>query len=125
MDESRKRQALDILMQMKNQVLENFVEEVLQQQETDSLSYMFQELEDKYSNRLSNLNVLIANLQEDPFQDEIPATKIITNVTETSFSQLEKTLEEVTEFMSPEHLLHISVVPTDKGKYLVISMSGE
>ncbi|HNZ67145.1 MAG: hypothetical protein KBC30_05835 [Planctomycetes bacterium] len=125
MDESRKRQALDILMQMKNQVLENFVEEVLQQQETDSLSYMFQELEDKYSNRLSNLNVLIANLQEDPFQDEIPATKIITNVTETSFSQLEKTLEEVTEFMSPENLLHISVVPTDKGKYLVISMSGE
>jgi len=125
MDESRKRQALDILMQMKNQVLENFVEEVLQQQETDSLSYMFQELEDKYSNRLSNLNVLIANLQEDPFQDEIPATKIITNVTETSFSQLEKTLEEVTEFMSPENLLHISVVPTDKVNYLVISMSGE
>lgn len=118
--------ALEVLFKMKESLLESMIEELIRYKDDDVSSFSLQEIEDRFAIRLANVNTLIATMQEqsNPFEEVMP-TRVATNVYEIAKNKLPKKLEELVEFVHPEDLLHLSVVPTQGNKYLIVMATAE
>ena len=118
--------ALDVLLKIKESLMESMVEELIRYKDDDASSFNLQEIEDRFSIRIANLNTLIATIQDhqNPFE-AAPATRIVTNVYEIAKNKLASKLEEVVEFIPPDDILHLSIVPAQGNKYLIVVATAE
>ncbi|WP_372370772.1 hypothetical protein [Candidatus Uabimicrobium sp. HlEnr_7] len=123
MEDNSLHTALNVLIRVKDNLLETMVDELVTHQDDDPCSFSLQEIEDKFAIRMANLNTLIITLQDQISSgghQGIP--RIITNVEDTTREKLGNKLDELLEFISPEEVLHLSVVPqnADSEKYTII-----
>ena len=127
MERQRMQTALDVLIRVKDALLENMVEDLIRNKDDDASSFSLQEIEDRFAIRLANLNTLIISLQDQlgHYPPGSGSGRIVTNIQETSRSKLASKLEEVLEFVSAEELLHLSVIPTVGGKFMIVIAHGE
>ncbi|NUM36745.1 MAG: hypothetical protein HUU50_19555 [Candidatus Brocadiae bacterium] len=118
--------ALEVLFKMKESLMESLVEELIRCKDDDASSFNVQEIEDRFAIRIANLNTLIATMQEptNPFEEVLP-TRVATNVYETTKNKLAKKLQELVEFVHPDDILHLSIVPTHGNKYLIVLATAE
>jgi len=118
--------ALEVLFKMKESLLESLVEELIRCKDDDASSFNLQEIEDRFAIRIANLNTLIATMQEpsNPFEEAAP-TRVATNVYETTKKKLSKKIEELVEFVHPDDILNLSVVPAQGNKYLIMLVTAE
>lgn len=120
MNQSDAQTALNVLINIRGKLIESLVEEVLRHQDDDHSSFSLQEIEDRFAIRVANLNTLIATLQEQLGQYEEVPTRIIVDIEETNRQRLDSRLNEILEFISPDELLHMSVIPAENGKFLIV-----
>lgn len=126
MDQNDMQKALDTLMKTRETLLENMVEEVMRNQEEDPFSFNLQDIEDRFAMRLGNLNTMILTLQDQMGNYDMGGgTRVVTNVYETSRNKLQNKLEELVAFIPAEDILHLSVVPSSGGKYLIVVANAE
>ncbi|BBM81844.1 hypothetical protein [Candidatus Uabimicrobium amorphum] len=113
MEDNSLHTALNVLIRVKDNLLETMVDELVAHQDDDPSSFSLQEIEDKFAIRMANLNTLIITLQDQISSgggnQGIP--RIITNVEDTTKDKLNSKLDELLEFVSPDEVLHLSVVP--------------
>jgi len=118
--------AFDVLVKMRLSLLESLVEELLNHQNDDASSFALQEIEDRFAIRITNLNTLIATMQEQIVNHpNFSTTRVVSKVHEIPRQKLQSQLDDLLAFVSPEDLLHLSVIPTTGGKYLIIMANGE
>lgn len=120
--------ALEMLHKMRQSLMESLVEELNLHKDEEPTSFTLQDLEERFAMRMMNLNTLIATLQDMLGNQPPPGssnTRISSKVFEINRSKLQSKLDDLLAFMSPEDLLHLSVMPTASGKYLIILANGE
>lgn len=117
--------ALEILSKMRESLLENLVEDLIRHREEDPSSFSLQELEDRFAIRLANLNTLMVTLQDQMAHYENPNGHIVVDIEETNRHKLEPRLNEIMEFISPDDFIHLSLVPTGTGKFLIVFAHNE
>jgi len=123
MEDNSLHTALNVLIRVKDNLLETMVDELVTHQDDDPSSFSLQEIEDKFAIRMANLNTLIITLQDqisNSGNQGIP--RIITNVEDTTKDKLRSKLDELLEFVSSEEVLHLSVVPqqADPNQFTII-----
>lgn len=115
MEDNSLHTALNVLIRVKDNLLETMVDELVAHQDDDPSSFSLQEIEDKFAIRMANLNTLIITLQDqisNGGSQGIP--RIITNVEDATKDKLNSKLDELLEFVSPDEVLHLSVVPQSR-----------
>ena len=127
MERQRMQTALDVLIRIKNSLLENMVEDLIRNKDDDSSSFSLQEIEDRFAIRLANINTLIMTIQDQlgHYPSGGGSGRIVTDIQETSRNRLGGKLDEVLKYISAEDLLHLSVVPTGGGKFMIVVAHGE
>lgn len=125
MNQNDTQTALNTLIKIKESLLESMVEELIRHQDDDPSSFSLQEIEDRFAIRLANLNTLIATLQDQIGHYETNGTRVVVDVEESNRHKLEARLNEIVEFITPDEMLHLSVVPLANGKFLIIMAHGE
>lgn len=113
--------ALNLLLKMKESLVESMVEELLRHQEEDPSSFSLQEIEDRFAIRVANLNTLIATLQDQTGQSESNPARIVIDIEESTRQKLESRLNEILEFIAPDQLAHLSIIPLANGKFIIVT----
>ena len=112
--------AINTLIKVKKELIENMVEELIAHKDTDPTFFSIQEIEDKYSMRLSNLNTLLDELHEE-LDDNFRTQSTGTHMAEAKISQIQDKIHDLLAFVDPMTIIHMSVVPKiEEKKYLII-----
>ncbi len=130
MEKNDMQTALDILIKMRQSLIHSLVEELSLHKDEEPSSFTLQDIEDRFAMRMANLNTLIATLQEmtgghSVMGGGLTSTKIVAKVHEITRNKLQNKLDDLFEYLAPDELLHLSVIPTSEGKFLIIMANGE
>ena len=120
MEHNRMQRALEILVRLKDSLMETLVDDLICHEDDDILSFSIQEIEDRFAIRIGNLNTLITALQDQMHQHSMGPDYLDTSVYEVNQNEIEDKIQELTGYILPEELLHLSVVPATQNKYLII-----
>ena len=123
-ENGRIRDALEVLLEARERLLEQLTEEILSHregllhasEEDGTFSFELQEIEDRYSTRLSALNALLENLDTNTQ----PSVEHRVETIETSVDQIGRRLKELLGRVEHWDLVDFEVVRTEGDKVVVV-----
>ncbi len=122
-ENGRIRDALEVLLEARERLLEQLTGEILSHregllhasEEDGTFSFVLQEIEDRYSTRLSALNALLENLD-----NRQPRVEHRVETIETSVDQIGRRLGELLGRVEHWDLVDFEVVRTEGDKVVVV-----